>query len=263
MTRDSVAFDRAADYYDETRGFPPGHEAAVARLFVQAGGLTSRSRVLEIGVGTGRIALPLARHVASITGVDLARPMMARLRAKQRGEPVRLVQGDVTELPLPARAFDAVLAVHVFHLVAGWEQALAEVARVLRPGAVLLSGWNDNDRRDEARDILWETWQAATGADSVPNVGVGRAQYRTFLTDAGWQRAGDMLTHPYTVTRTAEDFLRQLERRIWSNTWRLSVEALARGAGAVREAIREHRIDPTAPQTYARTFNVEAYRPPA
>jgi ubiquinone/menaquinone biosynthesis C-methylase UbiE len=71
MTTQSVAFDRAAHFYDDTRGFPAGEDRAVAALISQAGGLTATSRILEIGIGTGRIALPLASHVGAIYGVDI------------------------------------------------------------------------------------------------------------------------------------------------------------------------------------------------
>src|SRR3954468_5578760 len=114
MPNESVAFDRAADYYDRTRGFPPGVERDVAALMARVGVLTAASRVLEIGVGTGRIALPLAPHVRAYVGIDLARAMMDRLHAKRAGEPIYLTQGDVTRLPFPNAAFDAVIAVHVF-----------------------------------------------------------------------------------------------------------------------------------------------------
>src|SRR5262245_40719864 len=112
MVLNSIAFDRAADYYDETRGFPPGEEQTAAALISQTGGLTPASKVIEIGVGTGRIALPLARYVGAYFGVDISRPMMARLRAKQNGEPISLVEGDATRLPFASHSFDAAVAVH-------------------------------------------------------------------------------------------------------------------------------------------------------
>ncbi len=129
----SVSFDRAADYYDATRGFPPGGEQAIAHLFTQAGGLSGGSLVLEIGVGTGRIALPLARHVRMLVGVDISRQMVNRLLAKRTDEPVYPVLADATRLPFADHLFDAAVAVHVFHLISAWQQALDELARVLRP----------------------------------------------------------------------------------------------------------------------------------
>jgi len=53
-------FDRAADIYDQTRGFPPGVGDRVAAALVDFVGLKPDDRILEIGVGTGRIAKPLA-----------------------------------------------------------------------------------------------------------------------------------------------------------------------------------------------------------
>src|SRR5437870_2803113 len=136
MPSGSIVFDRAVGFYDETRGFPPGVEAHVAHLIQAAGGLTHTSRVVEIGVGTGRIALPLAPHVRAVYGVDLSRPMLMRLREKQTDESVAVAEGDISKLPFPDSTFDAALAVHIFHLVADWRSAIDEVARVLRPGAV-------------------------------------------------------------------------------------------------------------------------------
>jgi ubiquinone/menaquinone biosynthesis C-methylase UbiE len=54
--------------------------------------------------------------------------MLERLRAKQQGEPVGRWWG-CARLPFPPAAFDAVVAVHVFHLIARWQDALGEVAR--------------------------------------------------------------------------------------------------------------------------------------
>jgi ubiquinone/menaquinone biosynthesis C-methylase UbiE len=257
----SIAFDRAAGYYDETRGFPPGEEIHIAELFRRAGNLTGTSRVLDVGVGTGRIALPLAAHVRSVAGIDLARPMLDRLRAKQRGEPVYPVQGDATWLPFPNGLFDAVVAAHVFHLIPGWQDALREIVRVLRPGGVLLKGWNDN-WRGTTRDLLWDVWKAVTGPSTMCNAGVPRELYDTFLQDSGWRPVGEAITHRFTRVQTAQMFLDQLERRIWSGTWQLPDEVVAQGIAAVRQAIQQHGIDPALPAEIHTGFNVQAFWAP-
>src|SRR5215218_7987283 len=99
MMAQSIAFDRAADYYDQTRAFPPGDEKRAAALLARAGGFTTADHVLEIGVGTGRIALPLAPHVGAIFGIDLSLPMMQRLASKRTGEAIYLTHADATRLP--------------------------------------------------------------------------------------------------------------------------------------------------------------------
>ncbi|HET9290743.1 MAG TPA: methyltransferase domain-containing protein, partial [Actinomycetes bacterium] len=77
---DSVAFDRAAGFYDESRGLDPAVEEVVADRVEEAVG--PEGRLLEIGVGTGRIALPLHRRGRQVIGLDLSVPMLARYRAK-------------------------------------------------------------------------------------------------------------------------------------------------------------------------------------
>src|SRR2546423_7934462 len=79
----SIAFDQAADYYDRTRRLDPHVHAAVIDLL--AGELRGRGRCLEVGVGTGRIALDLHRTGVPMAGVDLSRPMLDRLVEKARG----------------------------------------------------------------------------------------------------------------------------------------------------------------------------------
>jgi len=261
MSSDSITFDHAVGFYDQTRGFPPGEEQAVAKLFVEAGGLDRDSRVLEVGVGTGRIALPLASHVAQYVGIDLSRPMMERLRAKQTGEPVAVLQGDITHLPLRDRAFQAVIAVHVFHLVPGWRLALAEVGRVLAPGGLLLVGRNDSDRQPE-EELLWDAWHSEIPRERTTAVGVPRERSDLFPLDEGWMQVGKPLVHSFLTTRTLRAFFDRMEKRIWSSSWRLTDDEITRGLAAVRAAAKANNLDLDAPFEHEQRFSVRAYQPP-
>jgi ubiquinone/menaquinone biosynthesis C-methylase UbiE len=132
-----ISFDRAAGYYDATRGLPEDVRDRVAAVLARE--LAGRALCLEIGVGTGRIALPLARLGVSLAGVDLAPAMLDRLRANSGGRlPFPLILGDVTDLPMADSSAGAVLSSHVLHLVEDWRTAVDEVCRVLVPGGVLL-----------------------------------------------------------------------------------------------------------------------------
>ncbi|MDP9224593.1 MAG: class I SAM-dependent methyltransferase, partial [Actinomycetota bacterium] len=93
----SVVFDRAAEYYDETRALTP--QALAQTVEILSRELAERGRCLEIGVGTGRIGLPLHRAGMPMTGLDLSRPMMLKLREKAAGDVFPLVQGTATTLP--------------------------------------------------------------------------------------------------------------------------------------------------------------------
>lgn len=257
----SVNFNRAADFYDETRGFPPGEETHIAALFARTGNLTASSRVLEIGVGTGRIALPLAGLVGEVVGVDLSRAMLNRLRAKRTHEPVQPIEGDVTRLPLASGTFDAVTATHIFHLVPEWRMALDEAGRVMKPGAMLLLGNNEDDRKESGLSPLWQAWDEA--ADSERHrVGVPFNRLNTFLEDVEWRLVGEKQVYDYPLHHTAAQFLDRLERRVWSRLWSMSDETIEKGIAAVKAAVEEHGIDLYEPVKLMGHFIIRAYLPP-
>lgn len=225
----SVVFDRAADIYDATRGYPPGVEAQVAARIVEAGGLGPKSRLLEVGVGTGRISLPLASHVGSVVGLDLSIAMLRNLIAKRRGERVVVLRGDAVRLPFPTASFDAVLGVHFFHLVPGWREALVEVARVLRPGGRLLLGADDPTNawatvREEQDEVLTK----------AEHVGVPRGRFFDFPLDEGWRPAGEPLEVAFTRRLQPRVYLDRIEQRTWSHTWRMSDAQIAETVEALR-----------------------------
>jgi ubiquinone/menaquinone biosynthesis C-methylase UbiE len=255
----SIVFDRAAEYYDETRGFPPGEGANIAALISDMAGLTTASRVIEVGVGTGRIALPLSRHSRAVFGIDLSRPMLSRLRAKQTGEAIYPVEGDMSRLPFKSNSFDAAVAVHVFHLVPTWREALRELARVLRPDAPLIHAASGSGT---TFDVLWQAWNAEVAPEKQVNVGVPREKIKEFPLDEGWRLAGAERTYEYSYDQTPQRYLDWSQRRVWSATWTLSDEELARATGAMREAIREHFGDPNKPVRVASSFRARAFLPP-
>ena len=81
----------AATYDDETDVFGPGDvDATVDVLAELAGG----GRALELGIGTGRIGLPLAARGVPVQGIELSRAMAARLHAKPGGEQIAVAIGD-------------------------------------------------------------------------------------------------------------------------------------------------------------------------
>jgi SAM-dependent methyltransferase len=109
----------------------------------------TRGAVLEIGCGTGRILLPIARAGAAITGIDGSRAMLERCRGKVAGESaavqgrVRLAQGDMRDFNLGGGAvFPLIIAPFrvVQHLITVDDQLkfLTQVARHLAPGGRLV-----------------------------------------------------------------------------------------------------------------------------
>ncbi|AWT53737.1 class I SAM-dependent methyltransferase [Mycolicibacterium smegmatis] len=95
--------------------------------------------VLEIGSGSGDVAARLceARPDLAITATDFDPVMVqaAKRRLQQFGD-VTVRVADATNLPFADDSFDSVLSCLMLHHIVEWEQAVAEIARVLRPGGV-------------------------------------------------------------------------------------------------------------------------------
>lgn len=131
---ESRTFDRAVDFYDKTRGLPDEVMARVMKELVAE--LRGRT-CLEVGVGTGRFAVPLANAGISMTGIDLSEPMLQSLMAKPGGERIPVSVADATRLPFRSGVFDSGLMCHLLHLIPAWRDALEELLRVVGGGFVL------------------------------------------------------------------------------------------------------------------------------
>lgn len=139
--RPSTYGDGFADVYDEWYADLPDPDRCarhITELSAQVGGA---GPVLELGVGTGRIALALARHGSVVAGIDASGPMLDRLVAKP--DPAVLpVRGDMADLAIASNAVPVVLAAFntLFNLTteAAQLRCLGEVARVLRPGGAFV-----------------------------------------------------------------------------------------------------------------------------
>lgn len=111
--------------------------------------------ILELGAGTGRVAIPLAERGFDVTGLDIAAPMLAQAEAKRAQLPaevasrLRLVRGDLRSLAL-GRRFDAIIAsfytlAHLQPSIA-WKQAFSGIARHLAPGGLIALHLPDPDK---------------------------------------------------------------------------------------------------------------------
>jgi ubiquinone/menaquinone biosynthesis C-methylase UbiE len=131
-------WDQYAPFYDWENARTLGRRDVA---FWRAVARQAEGRVLELGCGTGRISLPLARAGIDLVGVDRSAPMLARAhgritRALRRH--LVLVRGDIRALPFPDRMFSTVLAPYgvLQSLIRPHDlrDALASVARVVAPG---------------------------------------------------------------------------------------------------------------------------------
>lgn len=130
--------ERVADRYDDEHGMVGDDAPQVALLAELA---APGNRALELGVGTGRVALPLAARGVAVTGIDISPKMLARLAAKPGGDKVHAVLADMAEVPVDGE-FDLiyVVASTFFGLLTQEAQlgCLTRAAARLAPGGKLL-----------------------------------------------------------------------------------------------------------------------------
>jgi ubiquinone/menaquinone biosynthesis C-methylase UbiE len=95
-------------------------------------------RVLDVGCGPGMLGAELLRRGYEFWGVDAAPGMLAQCRRRLGAGRARLAVGDAARLPFPDGAFDAVICMGVIGNVRAGAAALAELARLVRPGGTLV-----------------------------------------------------------------------------------------------------------------------------
>jgi len=257
----SLSFDQAAGYYDQTRGLPePMASTGIQALLEHLRGQAGRSaRLLEVGTGTGRIAVPLLERSANLFGCDLSSKMMARQMAKWPA--ARLALADATALPYPAAAFDGVLTIHVLHLIGDWRGALREIQRVLRPGGVFVNSWNPSTTRDaetEIRDHWHALVEARGGSWRRPGV-QSRAELAAELVQMG-ASVEEVTVARMTNSVTPDSVIENIAGRISSDTWEVPDAIMQPSVGELRTWAGQIYGDLSQPQTVERLFSLDLTR---
>lgn len=213
----SRSFDQAADFYDNTRPlFDLSVDAGIRSLLEAVG---KNARILEVGAGTGRISIPLSERGADLIGCDLSMKMLSRQHEKYPA--ARLVQADAAYLPFASGYFDAVLTVHVMHLIGPWPEALREFKRVLRHGGSFLSVSTyeavGKSVRGEMREH-WRDWVRERGVDTRHPGVQSDEELRAELESLGghWKEV-EAVRFPHRYNLRTE--LDRYAGRVFSDTW--------------------------------------------
>jgi ubiquinone/menaquinone biosynthesis C-methylase UbiE len=122
----------------------PNPDSTKRKLDIVRSMMKANDVVLDIGCGTGTIAIELSAHAAKVEGLDISGEMVRIARDKAVGQKVDNVefhQGTVTEglASMSEQSLDGVLAFNIFHLVEDWQGAIRRVSELLRPGGYLVS----------------------------------------------------------------------------------------------------------------------------
>jgi ubiquinone/menaquinone biosynthesis C-methylase UbiE len=253
--------ERVVDLYNRQRAHTPEISRKIGAAIVNQIG--AGRRLLEIGVGTGRIAWPVADAGGRVFGFDLSAQMLQKVhseRAQSVDGGVHIAQADMHAMPYAASSFDAVLAVHVLHLATDWQQVMREAARVLSSGGAFIQGddWIDPQSvvgrlRDELR------MQAVRLDPSLmpPAAGVSKAQV---LAELGGKDVTEVVAAEWTVEISPAERLAAVEQRIDAESWILTEDLFDEAVQHLWSFAAEQWPDLEARQPVTRRFVLKITR---
>jgi SAM-dependent methyltransferase len=257
------SFDaRVSCRYAAQRAHPPEVSKAIGEAVrAQVG---ADRRVLEIGIGTGRIALPVVEAGCRVIGFDLSADMLHEVRAQLaddgRRARLRIVRADMHAIPLRDNSMDGAMAIHVLHLAQDWRRVLREAARVMRPGAAFIEGndWIDPQSvtgalRDELRAKV-----AALSPDFMPPAAF--AARDAFLHELGGADFQEFVVAEWITYASPAERLSAIAERRDSESWVLPADLFE----VVLEHLRGYAAarwgDLETPQPVTRRFLMKVWR---
>jgi SAM-dependent methyltransferase len=210
MPEDHFGEDVASQYDDSDE---PEFDPKVIRSTVDfLAGLATNGRALELAIGTGRIALPLAERGVRVHGIDLSQAMVKRLRAKPGGKRIPVVIGDMTTASIgePGSFSLVYLLYNTIENVttqAGQVAAFRSAARHLAPGGSFVIDCNVPDLRrlpEGATAVVFDIGERHWGIDEydVANQGLishhfnvvdGRVEYGAWPFRYVWPAELDLM----------------------------------------------------------------------
>jgi len=241
-----MPFDPVADRYDETRG----GESRGREFADQVEPWLAPGRTLEIGVGTGVVAAALRGRGHDVLGVDLSPAMLAH--AYPRMGP-RIAVGDARRLPVRDACCDNAFFSGALHAIRDVPRALAEAARVVRPGGRIVVIAGTAEGRDPDREVApllaaLPPFDRGDNPDAVAAAG----------TAAGLRivESRDLMSHSRGDSPNALADL--IEQRTWSNLWHVEGAAWAEVVVPVIERLRA-LPDPDDPRDRPMPYHLSVF----
>lgn len=205
-------FDAIAEQYDRS---VPGIPTEFMDLITEVGQIGERSTVVELGCGSGELAVMLSAKVDTVVAVDSSTSMLQIARRRDKKRSIRWIEGKAESITLPTDSVDMFLAFESFHLFEDKDAVISNAKSSLRAGGILCIGscnyhWETVFQEVmievfENHSIQWQDWDYQTCPDFPKLI------HERFSGFGECQRASCRVYDSTTVTRVV-DFLTSIEK---------------------------------------------------
>jgi ubiquinone/menaquinone biosynthesis C-methylase UbiE len=227
MSREG-SFDKVADEYDASRG---GRERAVGFARQLAERLALDDLVLDVGVGTGIVALELVELGYRVVGVDISPAMLGRARDRLGA---RVAVADAAALPFRTGSVPQAVSTWLLHVVPNQMDVFMELARVLRPGGHWLVLPGRVPRPDDTIGWLIREIDDAAGRNRDDSAAMAACAEA-----AGFTLMGEFAHREKRFVESPAEVAARLETGLYSTTW--STQREAEVAAVRRRAVQTLR----------------------
>ncbi|WP_017301992.1 class I SAM-dependent methyltransferase [Nodosilinea nodulosa] len=256
----TISFDRAANFYDNTRTLSPEVSERLTAEILRLGRATPDTTFFEPGIGTGRVALPIVERGYVYTGVDVSEAMMDKLRQKLEGKAHRLtlINADATALPLEDNSFDVAVAPHILHLIADWQTAMDELRRVLKPSGVFIYFHHPNNKT-ASRDAIGRQWREILSSYGYASGFTGGVTEDVLgrLREQGAELE-TVVVAELSRESTVDSLMKAYRDRIYSHMWRVPDDIYHRAMVELEAWVAGEFPDPNQPVTSQDNITITA-----
>ncbi|MFW9914989.1 MAG: class I SAM-dependent methyltransferase [Candidatus Thorarchaeota archaeon] len=239
----TISFDRIATDYDRTRWVPSKLRDKFFNKLIDEVPLSTESQIFELGVGTGRLAIPFSRLGYKMFGIDVSL-LMLKEAIQNRGKDHKklyLLQADANSLPIKEKSFDFCLFVHILHLLENWKGVIDSVERVLKKQnlahSTLHVSWHDL----EPFRLYWN----AIGRGETRRIGAKNPEEVVdYLQDSKGYHCDHFEFEENAGTALWEDAVNLIQEKAFSSQWGIQTEQHQAALEEVKQKMKGKEKEP-------------------
>ena len=253
MTAGKADYSQIAEVYDEVRKDDLPHIVWWQTKIALEGKLGRGKRFIDLGCGTGRWTIPIARRTGcEAVGLDSSEAMLAKARAKDDRGLVTWMHGDCEKLRLEQDGFDCALMSLMMHHLEDHLSTFRGVLRILRPGGVFLI--RQGTLEDILRDPMHRFFPEAVTIDRRRTP--FRSEIECWLDEAGFNpvKVETFKQHTYSSNMR---LLEEIEKRVCSALRIIDDEAFAAGLARFKAYLRRPADDPSLRDSFFTLFTAK------